>query len=119
MKFEEKKDLKVYIKGFKEFDEYVNKINQNIARSCGVHHGYLINYSKYKELKERINEEYKNSLSQFQAKIPLNNNSKKDYTIDEIEFRDSNYLLNMILNGNKYILINEAHVKKIKKIFHL
>ena len=107
MKFEEKKDLTIYIEGFEQFDKYVKKINQSYTQNYEIHHGYLINYSKYTELRERIKEEYENSFNHFNVKIPMNNNSKKDYTIEEIAFRDSNYLLNMILNGNKYILINE------------
>ena len=106
MEFEQKIDLTTLKKGFEEFDEYINKNNKNLSEKFIPHQGYLINLSKFEELKKRINEEYRNNyLSSY--KIPIDNNSKRDYTIDEIEFRDSNYLLNMILNGNKYIFINE------------
>ena len=106
MEFEQKIDLTTLKKGFEEFDEYINKNNKNLSEKFIPHHGYLINLSKFEELKKRINEEYRNNYLSSN-KIPIDNNSKRDYTIDEIEFRDSNYLLNMILNGNKYIFINE------------
>ena len=64
--------------------------------------GYLINLKDYNELKELIgynnynqNMNYINYINSYEDIIPLK----------QIEFRNYDYIINMLLNGNEYILI--------------
>ena len=95
-----------YVKGFNDFENYIKQINLNHSYTLEKHYGYLINLEEYEKIKLSIIEEsnkvkYKNNYSNIS-----NTKEKKIYIIEDIEFRNSNYLLNMIQNGNKYIFIN-------------
>ena len=93
-----------YVKGFYQFEQYFNRINNNLGYDFEKHRGYLININDFERIKlainyEKIKDKYINyNLDEF--------DQNKNYTLEEIEFRDSNYLLNMIFNGNIYIFIN-------------
>ena len=58
------------------------------------HRGYLINLKDYEKLKETVF----NNSNIF--------NSSRIFKINQIEFKTTNYLINMILNNNQYIFIN-------------
>ena len=63
------------------------------------HSGYLINLDCYLDLKEKIDNYFKKlsfASTVIQSLNKLNN----------IEFRTSSYLVNMLFNSNKYIIIN-------------
>ena len=96
-----------YIKGFNDFQEYLNKINSNLNQKFELFEGYLVNLEKIEEIKRVINyEQNKTKYKDFLSNT-LNIVKKKTYIIEEIEFRNSDYLLNMIFNGNKYIIIDK------------
>ena len=99
--------LMKYIKGFYEFDLYINKINSNLTTKFHTHHGYLINLEKIDEIKRNINYDNYKIIYQksIQSQIDEEDNDKY-FVIEELEFKDPDYLLNMLFNGNKYILIN-------------
>ena len=69
------------------FDNYLNYINK-------PHRGYLIKLEDYENLKTKL-------FSQNGKDIISNPRCLK-----EIEFRSTRYFINMLLNGNDYILIN-------------
>ena len=96
--------LAKYVKGFFEFENYINSINTHIGTKFEKLSGYLINVNDIERIKETINyEKIKDKYIHFQFDEV---DQIKYYTLDEIAFRDSNYLLNMIFNENKYIFIN-------------
>ena len=103
MKYEKHCSLIDYVNGFTEFEQYIKDINRKQS-NVHKHHGYLINLTLFEELKKRINNDYIQYKKHLSESISYN--IKEKFTIGEIEFRNSNYLLNMIFNGNKYILIN-------------
>ena len=110
MHYSNSSNLKKYVKAFIEFEKYIKDLNSNFKithdNKFEKHHGYLINLKKIEELKDKINyEQNKSKYIDFNFS-PSDGVWKKDYIIEEIEFRDSNYLLNMLFNGNQYILIN-------------
>jgi len=99
-------NLKTYVKAFIEFEKYIKYINKDLGEKFEHHKGFLINKDEIDEIKNKIKfQTYKDIYKDY----PLNSSDriqKKDYTIEEIEFRNSDYLLNMLFNKNKYILIN-------------
>ena len=95
-----------YVKGFYEFENYINKINSNLQTIFKTHHGYLINFEKIEEIKRNINYEENKIIYKNYIQSLIDEDNEKYYTIEEIEFKDPDYLLNMLFNGNKYILIN-------------
>ena len=74
--------------------------------------GYLINIDYYENLKANIN--YKNNINNIiktyqyvgDAKIEINE-QEKQFKIKDIDFKTPKYFMNMLYNGNKYILINK------------
>ena len=107
MHYSNSSNLKKYVKAFIEFEKYIKDLNSTHDDKFEKHHGYLINLKKIEEIKHKINyEQNKSKYIDFNFS-PSDGVQKKDYTIEEIEFRDSNYLLNMLFNGNQYILINK------------
>ena len=68
--------------------------------------GYIINLKDYENIKEKI-KNYQNGKS-------INENNFFDFNIKQIEFKTLNYIMNMILNGNEYIIIDE----ELWKIFY-
>ena len=72
--------------------------------------GYLINLNDYNELKKRVNyKKYKNS---FLKNFDINDKEKK-FTIKELEIKTNYNLINMLLNGNKYIIVDSSFHKVI------
>ena len=106
MKYVKSDALTKYKIGFKEFENYIKKINYNLRDNYDYdfHHGYLINLNEIERIKQKIN--YNSNESIYIQRNETSQDSTKYYTIKEIEFRNSDFLLNMIFNGNKYILIN-------------
>ena len=71
--------------------------------------GYIIKLNDYEELKNLINyKKYKNYYYNAPDKIKAffnNDNISKIKRIKGIKYRTSRYIINMLLNNNKYILI--------------
>ena len=111
---EKDSNLKKYIKGFIEFENYINNLKSNNS-NFKYHSGYLINLEKIEEIKTKINYTFNKNNYNNLLESPMDNPNEKIYIIEEIEFRNSNYLLNKLFNGNKYILINEVLWKLLCK----
>jgi len=81
------------------FEKFIEEIySHKNSNSNGIElKGYLINYKYYEKIKEVINN-YEKNKNDF--------DSGKNIKINQIEFKTPQYLINMILNGNKYIFIN-------------
>ena len=87
--------LKNYIDAISDFKKYLEYIYSDENSFGKEHRGYLINLRDYEKIKEII-DDYKINI----------NDSDNIFQINQIEFKTSQYLINMILNGNKYIFIN-------------
>ena len=84
-----------YKNAISDFEKYLKDI-YSTKNSYGIENrGYLINLKDYEWIKEIIDSN----------KINLNN-LEKNFKINQIEFKTPQYLINMILNENKYIFIN-------------
>jgi len=88
-------DLTKYSNAFSDFKEYLNKIYSSNNLYGKEYEGYLINLKDFEKIKEIIDND----------KININD-YEKILKINQIEFKTSQYLINMILNGNQYIIIN-------------
>ena len=93
--------LNKYKNAISEFENYYLKdIYYNNYSFNSSHKGYLIDLKDYERIIQLINN----------INININNvnikDLKKNFEINQIEFKTSHYLINMILNGNKYIFIN-------------
>ena len=90
-------DLNKYKREFRNFDNFLQKVNSNqyqYPNGSNILQGYIINYEEYKELRDKILSENENNMSHVRD-------------IKQIFFEKSSYLINMISNGNKYIIINK------------
>ena len=80
MQIKNSSSLIKYIKGFYEFEKYLNNINSNLFEKFEPHDGYLINLSKIEEIKKSINyDNHKYEYHNYES-IPINNDSVKYYT---------------------------------------
>ena len=83
-----------YKNAISEFEQFRHNIYFN-KNSIGIEYaGYLINLKDYEKIKEIINNE----------KININD-YENNFKISQIEFKTPQYLINMVLNGNKFIII--------------
>jgi len=92
--------LKNYSKAISDFEEYVKNIYSTKISDENEHKayiGYLINLKDYLKIKKIINDVNKNDINDFDI----------IFTINQIEIKTPQYLIYMILNGNKYILIKD------------
>ena len=98
---------KDYIKAFYNFEEkYIPNIYKNY-NITNMRFGYLIDLNKYNEIKDMIHyEKNKKNISNDKNKLvfPI---SKKIFEVEKIEFDTPQYLIDMIYNNNKYILIDQ------------
>jgi len=91
---EDEKLLIKYRLLIKQFENEYVKNNFSNYKNYGQHRGYLINLESYEALKNII-------------KNPHNKNCIENLNkLKSIEIKTSQYLINMILNKNKYIIIN-------------
>ena len=99
--------LKKYCKAIFDFEQYLEQIYSK-ENNFTKYEGYLINLEDYKQLKENIDyNHFKDNISNYTLEKPILSDSEKVYKIKQISFKTSSYLLNMIYNDNKYILINK------------
>ena len=97
---------KVKVKDKDKEKEVKDKVKDKV-----ILEGYLINHNDYEEVKEKIN--YKNNINEIRKnyhysdiKIEIKE-KEKIFNIKDIEFKTPKFFMNMISNGNKYILINK------------
>ena len=104
--------LKKYFYRIKTLEENIELYNKKVIKRIG----YIINLEDYNELKAKIHYE-KNDKKKNQNKgAPKDVDIKDDekiITIKELEFKTNQYLTNMLLNGNKYIIIDATFFKVI------
>ena len=94
-----KKLLIKYQKGIYDFEnDYIKDIFINYKK-YDTHRGYLINLESYNAIKIQVGSYFKDFKNA--SKIVNNLNA-----LEEIEYKTSTYLLNMLFNGNKYIIVN-------------
>ena len=91
--------LKEYKDKINDFENKYVKDNFQNYKKYDSHRGYLINLECYNNLKKKIQDYYDRKVSASTAVKNLNK-------LNDIAFKTSSYLINMILNGNKYIIIN-------------
>ena len=109
-------ELMNYNKSIFEFEEdYLEEINRNFDNEEKL--GYLINSKDLDELKENIDysrfKSYGRGNKALFVKYFDLSKLNKIKKINQIEFKTSQYLINMISNDNKYIIINEKLWKTI------
>ena len=97
--------LKKYRKAFYNFDKYLDEIYSNYF-NYKEHKGYLINLKDFEKIKEVINYKYYMEKGDYKNDDINFAYSEKVFKIKKIEFNTSQYILNMIINNNSYIIIN-------------
>ena len=88
---------------FIKYENSIYKLNEKYK-------GYLIDIKDYKNIKEKI--EYGKDLQNMNL---YNSDYKSFLNVKQIEYKTYSYLLNMILNGNEFIIINEELWKILSK----
>ena len=88
--------LKNYSRAISDFEKYLKDIYSSKISGENEHIGYLINLKDYEKIKEISNEVNKNDINDCSIILEIN----------QIEIKTPQYLIYMILNGNKYIFIN-------------
>ena len=103
-----KEDLLMkYVYKIKTLESIIISFNKKNSK----HTGYIINLNDYNHLKNKIQyEKNKNKLGKHIFDIK---DDEKIMTIKDIEFKTTQYLTNMLLNENKYIIIDKAFWKVI------
>ena len=91
--------LKYCLSQINEFENTYIKDKFINYKKYKPHTGYLIKLESYNAIKKTIGQYYNKWTN---ASTIL----KSISTLEEIEFKTSTYLINMLLNGNKYIIIN-------------
>ena len=86
------------------FEKYLEEIYSKRYSSTQNEEGYIINLEDYENLKKKINYNRINQNNNLNN-ITLSHN-EKIYKIKQIQFKSPEYLINMIYNDNKYIIIN-------------
>ena len=88
-------------KSKKEIKEFENHIKDNYQKNNKKINGYLIYLSSYKKFRNKIfnyNNDNDDNLKEL--------NEIKNTKLKPIEIKTSKYLMNMLFNGNIYIIIN-------------
>jgi len=84
-----------YRNAISDFQKYLKYIYSDKNSFGTEYRGYLINLKDYERIKKII----------YNNKVNIND-SENNFKINQIEFKTPQYLINMILNENKYIFIN-------------
>ena len=99
-------DHNLLIKYKLAFDDFENKYVKNIYNNYTnykEHRGYLINLENYEGIKNKVLSYYNNSSGISASKIIQSIKKLKG-----IKKKNSTYLINMLSNYNKYIIINSS-----------
>ena len=101
-------NLNDYKKGFKDFNDYINEINNNnVLTQSEIHEGYLVNYEQYKKFEDDIlgqfNEQQKKSNNNIIIiNIPADDNQPIPEKIKTININEA---LRNIQNNHRYKII--------------
>ena len=99
-------DHNLLIKYKLAFDDFENKYVKDIYNNYTnykEHRGYLINLENYEGIKNKVLSYYNNSSGISASKIIQSIKKLKG-----IKKKNSTYLINMLSNYNKYIIINSS-----------
>ena len=93
--------LMEYRKGVQHFENYLKKMYSPENRT-NSHCGYLINLKDYEKIKKLIKyDKFQENIIDFDEE-----DFNKTFEIKQIDFKTSEYLLNMVYNDNEYIIID-------------
>ena len=99
--------LKKYANAVKTLE----KTNHDHSQKDGRYKGYLINLNDYKNFKKKIQyDKYKNSFVQPGFEIK---DKDKLFTLNALEIKSKQHLINLLINGNKYIIVDNTFYKYI------
>ena len=90
--------LKKYASAIKSFEDRIKRINKGAK-----HIGHLINLKDFEDLKNKV--DYTKNKNSIFGNIIIKDNEKK-FEYNDIEIKSCRYLTNMLLNDNKYIIID-------------
>ena len=101
--------INTYIEGFKNFEDYINEINNpGFLENTEIHEGYLVNYKQYQEFKYLIfnlqNQNPSNQLDDEKIKGFIESKKLTTESLDDVKVK--------VLNGYSFQIIN----KKISKL---
>ena len=100
--------LKKYVSVFKNLDLKISNYNKKDSKN---NKGYIINLEDYEKLKKKINfDKNKSKGSERSYDIKFED---RLMIIPELEFKTNQYLINMLLNGNKYKIVDSTFWKII------
>ena len=97
--------LKKYSCTIKSFEDKVKGLKKNTP-----YKGHLINLKDFEDLKNKV--DYKKYKNCYYPKIEIKDCDKK-YMYKDLEIKSSQYLINMLLNENKYIIIDTSFYQLI------
>ena len=100
--------LKKYCSAIKDFEDRKKSYN----KPNKPYKGHLINYAEFEELKTKVKYNVHNSAIKTSIAI---DDKEKIMTIKDVDIKSQNYLNNLILNGNKYILIDDNFWKIVNE----
>ena len=90
--------LKKYASAIKSFEDSIKRIKKGVK-----HIGHLINLKDFEDLKNKV--DYTKNKNSIFGNVTIKDNEKK-FEYNDIEIKSSRYLTNMLLNDNKYIIID-------------
>ena len=99
--------LKKYASAIKSLEDRIK-----FFKKTGPHKGHLINLKDFKDLKKQVN--YDKNKSNFFSTVDIIESEKK-FDFKELEKISGRYLINMLLNGNEYIIVDTTFYKIISK----
>ena len=99
--------LKKYASAIKSLEDKIKYL-----KKTGPHKGHLINLKDFKDLKKQVN--YDKNKSNFFSTVDIIESEKK-FDFKELEKISGRYLINMLLNGNEYIIVDTTFYKIISK----
>ena len=99
--------LKKYASAIKSLEDRIKYL-----KKTGQHKGHLINLKDFKDLKKQVN--YDKNKSNFFSTVDIIESEKK-FDFKELEKISGRYLINMLLNGNEYIIVDTTFYKIISK----
>ena len=111
--------LSDYKKTFEKFNKYIKKIHNDFSEQNKKHHGYLVDWNKYKELENNVDYLYKNKQvrqNNLDHSIPNQvNNPLKEIESKKLITESFDSIINQISSGKSFIIINEDTYELICK----
>ena len=99
--------LKKYASAIKSLEDKIKYL-----KNTGPHKGHLINLKDFKDLKKQVN--YDKNKSNFFNTVDIRESEKK-FDYKQLEKISGRYLINMLLNGNEYIIVDTIFYQIISK----